>query len=82
MSTQTLDCLTVVRQLWDYLDHELPPERWEGIRHHLGTCTGCREHVEFCRSFLLRVTQIPLDAGEVEALQARVLASLRREVGR
>ena len=79
MTAPTIDCLSVVHQMWDFLDRELPADRWNQVREHLATCTGCREHVEFCRSFLERVRDVPVEALEVEALRARVREALRTE---
>jgi anti-sigma factor (TIGR02949 family) len=77
MTTPTpLDCATVITQLWDYLDGELDAGRWNAIREHLATCTGCTSHVEFCRTFLAQVKTAQLDANEVAALRARVIAAL------
>lgn len=52
---QPIPCAEVVRQLWDWLDRELPDERWEAIEAHLASCTGCSGHMAFARSFLERV---------------------------
>ena len=80
MPTPALDCLSVVRELWDYLDGELDAGRWEVIRAHLATCTGCHDHVEFCRSFLTHVSATPADEAEVSALRERVVVALRSEL--
>lgn len=82
MTAPTIDCLTVVHQMWDYLDHELPHDRWQQVREHLATCTGCREHVEFCRSFLERIRDVPVEALEVAALRERVREAIRIEARR
>ena len=36
-----LDCDSVMRQLWDYLDGELTEDRMEAIRAHLAMCSRC-----------------------------------------
>jgi anti-sigma factor RsiW len=79
MTPPPIDCLHVVHQMWDYLDKELPAERWEEVRAHLATCTGCREHVEFCRSFLERIRDVPVEELEVAALRERVRGALQSE---
>jgi anti-sigma factor RsiW len=79
MTSQPLDCLTVVKELWDYLDGELLPERAAQIREHLATCTGCHSHVEFCRSFVSRVPEMPVSDSETSELRTRVLAALAAE---
>lgn len=82
MNNPPLDCLTVVHEMWDFLDQELTPARWEQVRLHLATCTGCREHVDFCRAFLARLHEIPVAPTDVEELRARVVDALRTEASR
>ncbi|MEO7964222.1 MAG: anti-sigma factor [Gemmatimonadaceae bacterium] len=82
MTVPPLDCLTVVHLMWDFLDHELPAERLDEVRMHLATCTGCRSHVDFCRSFLERLRAVPVDATEVDVLRGRVREALRVEAAR
>jgi anti-sigma factor RsiW len=79
MTTQPLDCLTVVKELWDYLDGELMPERAAQIREHLTTCTGCHSHVEFCRAFVERVPEMPVSETESATLRDRVMVALAAE---
>ena len=71
-----MDCEAVVRELWDWLDGELPADRWDDIRAHLATCEGCSEHVAFARSFLQQVGA-PADDGDLAALRDRVRGALR-----
>lgn len=73
---RVVDCEDVVRELWDWLDDELPADRWDDIRAHLATCEGCSEHVAFARSFLDHVHQ-PADDGGTDALRERVRKALR-----
>ncbi len=81
MTAQTLSCHDVVKELWDYLDSELAPDRWEAIREHLATCGGCTAHVEFCRSFLARVGESAIAESEVAQSRARIEALFRAERG-
>ena len=46
------DCETVMRQLWDYLDGELTPDRMAAMRAHVELCKRCHPQYEFERSFL------------------------------
>jgi anti-sigma factor RsiW len=71
-----LDCVTVVRQLWDYLDGEGDSAAWEAIKLHLATCTGCQSHVDFCRGFLAQVAAVPVDPGMVAAMRVRIERAL------
>lgn len=81
-SPPALDCLTVVHLMWDFLDRELPAQRLDDIRQHLATCTGCRSHVDFCRSFLEQLRAAPFEGGEIDALRGRVRDALRAEAAR
>jgi len=47
-----IDCLTAIRQLWDYLDQELTPDREAMVRQHLQKCARCLPHHDFARHFL------------------------------
>lgn len=74
-----IDCRSAMRELWDYLDSELPAHRSEQIRVHLSTCTGCREHMEFCRAFVEQI-DMPVVSGEaVRSLRSRVQDALQRD---
>ncbi len=72
-----LDCEAVMKQLWDYLDGELTPDRLKVIEAHVQLCQACTPHVEFERAFLeaLRVARAhqAVDA----SLRDRVLGRLR-----
>jgi anti-sigma factor (TIGR02949 family) len=81
---QTMDamltCDEVMRQLWDYLDHELTPERMTEIAAHLSMCNRCFPQYDFERAFLRAVREA---AGKGHAapppLRERVLTALRAE---
>lgn len=79
MSLPPPNCADVVRELWDFLDGEGDAVQWTGIQSHLGSCVGCKSHVDFCRDFLARVGTSPVDAEKVEAMRIRVLAALSAE---
>jgi len=46
------DCQDVLRQLWEYLDGELPADEAEEIRDHLEDCAHCNPQYEFQLRFL------------------------------
>ena len=75
-TTPSLDCLSVVKELWDYLDGELDSARWAAVREHLRACTGCASHVQFCRTFVDRVATVPVDSLAVNVLRERVLSAM------
>jgi anti-sigma factor (TIGR02949 family) len=75
-----IDCDTVMRQLWDYLDGELTPERSEAIRRHVEMCSRCRPHSEFERAFLVAVKRSRREHSQPERLRG-VLAKALAEQG-
>ena len=77
MTTPPLSCDEVVREIWDWLDHELDQMRWDELQVHLSTCTGCTEHMDFAREFLRKVREAPLPSGDLDALRDRVRSALR-----
>ena len=77
MPASTIDCSAAMQQLWDYLDGEVDQASWDAITTHLSSCTGCRSHVEFARSFLTNVAASPVRGADVAALKTRVVAALR-----
>lgn len=74
--TDPLDCLAVVRQLWDYLDGELTPASWEAVEEHLASCGPCQGHVAFFRSFLHSIGATPIDPADVATTRRRIEAAL------
>jgi mycothiol system anti-sigma-R factor len=70
-----ITCAEAVRQLWEYLDGELPEQDRAAIEEHLGFCRRCCGEVEFAhelRGFLARgaAEEIPTD------VRARLIATL------
>jgi anti-sigma factor (TIGR02949 family) len=52
-----ITCAEAVRQLWEYLDGELPVESRAAVEEHLSFCRRCCGEVEFAeelRAFLAR----------------------------
>lgn len=71
-----LDCDAVMRQLWDYLDGELTPERMDAIRAHLSMCDRCQPQAEFERAFLDVLAAERTPPRDTTALSARVRGAL------
>jgi mycothiol system anti-sigma-R factor len=70
-----ITCAEAVRQLWEYLDGELPEQDRAAIEEHLGFCRRCCGEVEFAhelRGFLARgaAEEIPAE------VRARLIATL------
>jgi anti-sigma factor (TIGR02949 family) len=71
-----LDCGAVMRQLWDYLDGELSPERMDAIREHIKMCDRCHPHAEFERTFLAALAAARRQHSNPAQLAGRVRAAL------
>lgn len=74
-----MNCEEVMRQLWDYLDGELTPERMQAIEAHLAMCGRCHPQAEFERAFLRAVASARAEPADQGGLAARVRRALRAE---
>ena len=74
-----VDCDTVMRQLWDYLDGELTPERSAAIRHHVEMCSRCRPQSEFEQAFLTAVRRSRREHTQPERLRGTLLEALAEQ---
>jgi len=72
-----MDCLDVVRQLWEYLDGELTDETMQEIRAHLAQCRDCHPHLDFERAFLDAVAATRREHAAPHLVRRKVLAKLR-----
>ncbi len=71
-----LDCESVMRQLWDFLDQQLTPETMQAIEQHLDECHRCRPQAEFRRAFERAVSSAREEAGNTDALRDRIRLAL------
>jgi anti-sigma factor (TIGR02949 family) len=71
-----IDCLTAVRQLWDYLDDELTEERLRAVQHHLESCGDCLPHRDFARQFLQALQAVKRERPMPTEVRRRVMARL------
>ena len=77
MGEPMLDCEEVMKQLWDFLDEELTPDRMRQIEAHVHVCKRCSPHVEFERSFLRALSEARARMSDEHSLRERVVAQLR-----
>ena len=77
--TERSVCETVVRQLWQYLDGTVPPDKRELVDAHLEVCVRCASHYEFAREFLTAVSHSPSLNRSDDGLRARVIGALVNE---
>lgn len=47
MSKKPIDCEQALRQVYEYLDHELADHDHEAMQQHLKICKSCFSRVEF-----------------------------------
>ena len=77
--TDMLDCDAVMRQLWDYLDGELTPDREDAVRAHLAVCKRCYPQYDFQRAFLDALESSRRQHPPERVFRERVLSALRAE---
>jgi anti-sigma factor (TIGR02949 family) len=72
-----LDCVHVIRRLWDYLDGRVHEDEREQIVEHLAWCNGCASHYQFEREFLAAVGQLRRSDENYDALRSEIVSRLR-----
>ena len=65
-----------MRELWDSLDGELPPERLAMIETHVKLCGRCGPHLRFERAFRAALYRARALTGAPVTLGDRVRAAL------
>ena len=78
LTVKPVDCETVVRALWAYLDRQLGDAERAAIDAHLEECEHCRAHTEFERRLISSIGAIKAESDDAGALRERVLDALRR----
>jgi anti-sigma factor (TIGR02949 family) len=74
----SLDCETVVRALWAYLDRQLGDDERAAVDAHLAECADCRAHTDFERRLIDSIAAFRSDIPNPDELRDRVLDALRR----
>lgn len=75
--TPMIDCQSVMRQLWDFLDGELTSERVQAIEGHLKMCGRCYPQYEFERTFLDQIGKLRREHSDLPRLRSRLLDALK-----
>jgi mycothiol system anti-sigma-R factor len=76
-SVMPVDCETVVRALWAYIDRELGDAERAAIDAHLTECADCRAHTDFERRLVESIAALRSEGVERDELRQRVLEALR-----
>ena len=74
---RNLDCLSVLHEVWDYLDRELSPEEMDQMRRHLERCAKCEKYARYQQAFLAALASAREGRCAPPALKARVFAALQ-----
>ena len=75
--TQPIDCGSALRELWDFLDGEMTPERIEAMRRHVERCSRCFPHYDFEKAFLDALSTTRPDCRAPESLRCKLEAALK-----
>lgn len=72
------DCNDVLRELYEFLDGELTPERRAHVEHHLNDCSPCLEAFDFHAEIRMVIAHKCRDECP-EALKARIAEAIARD---
>lgn len=76
MTRPPIDCEQALRQVFDYIDHELHAHDHDAMRAHLETCRSCFSRVEFERRLKGKLTDLVEDDATSE-LSDRIRTMLK-----
>ena len=76
LTPATIDCMTTVRRLWDFLDAELDEVRADEVQAHLESCLECPAHFTFARQMLDALEASRREPDGIASLRLRVVAAL------
>ena len=72
-----MECVEVLKRLWEYLDQELASEEAEAVRAHLSHCAGCYPNFNCDRAFLELLARQRAGCPAPPTLVARVRSCLK-----
>jgi anti-sigma factor (TIGR02949 family) len=75
--SREIDCVHVIRRLWDYLDGRVAEEEHEQIVAHLAWCNGCASHYQFEQEFLSAVGRLRRNGENYDELKSQIMSRLR-----
>ncbi len=65
MTKHQIDCEQALKQVFEYIDHELADGERDAMQHHLHTCKSCFSRYEFERRLKEKLAQLPKGESEV-----------------
>jgi anti-sigma factor (TIGR02949 family) len=61
MTKHEIECEQALRQIFEYIDHELDDTERTAMEHHLHTCHSCYSRVEFERRLKVKLGELKND---------------------
>jgi mycothiol system anti-sigma-R factor len=61
MTKHEIECEQALRQIFEYIDHELDDTERTAMEHHLHTCHSCYSRVEFERRLKAKLGDLKKD---------------------
>lgn len=58
MTEKEIDCELALKQILEYVDHELDANKLAAMEHHLHTCKSCFSRMEFERRLKQKVGEL------------------------
>lgn len=58
MTEREIDCEQALKQIFEYIDHELQAADHHAMEHHLHTCKSCFSRVEFEQRLKAKVGEL------------------------
>jgi anti-sigma factor (TIGR02949 family) len=71
-----VDCQHVMKQLWEYVDGELPEEQVAALREHLAVCARCSPQYRFQLQFLRLLVRAASVPGPRPEFRRRLMTAL------
>lgn len=71
------NCAAAMRQLWDFLDEELGPDRMQAMRQHIDECKRCFPNYDWEKAFLEALHCTKPDCCAPNSLKERLEHKLR-----
>ncbi len=64
MTKHEIECEQALRQIFEYIDHELDDTERAAMDHHLHTCHSCYSRVEFERRLKAKLGELKKDGAD------------------
>lgn len=81
MTNPQATCEDLLRDLWAYVDQELPAEHHAPLDAHLRSCGHCFHAVDFERAFLAALQSARHEPAVRDALRERLTSLVRQHAG-